>query len=362
MRQTVSTFSRGKPRATNLADDGARLILPTLIMRLESARELKLELQSLVQAEVTVSARALSAYGMPARRVGDVERPFASLALGVAPAGKRKYLLAVRVQRRGLLGSAHLDAIRERARNEVDVRFIGRVAKRSSEWFRARHRPLRIGTSIGHYEVTAGTLGCFVRKGGSDGLVLSNNHVLADENRGRRGDSILQPGRFDGGRPSDTVGVLSDFVRLRRRGANRVDCALCKLAAGIEYEPAALYRGRPLQGVAPEPPAELEVVEKLGRTTGKTRGRVTAFEIDDVVINYDSGDLRFDNLIEIEPTTSTPFSEGGDSGSLIYTAKDRLARALLFAGSEQGGRSGHGLTYANPFRDVLDSLGVELLL
>lgn len=41
---------------------------------------------------------------------------------------------------------------------------------------------------------------------------------------------------------------------------------------------------------------------------------------------------------------------------------DRRAVALLFAGSDQGGANGQGLTYANPIQSVLEALGVELAL
>jgi hypothetical protein len=36
--------------------------------------------------------------------------------------------------------------------------------------------------------------------------------------------------------------------------------------------------------------------------------------------------------------------------------------ALLYAGSDQGGANGQGLTYANPLRTVLDALKVELAI
>jgi hypothetical protein len=102
-------------------------------------------------------------------------------------------------------------------------------------------------------------------------------------------------------------------------------------------------------------------VAKLGRTTGLTRGQVTAFELDNVVVGYDLGNLRFDNQVEIEGAArDAPFSRGGDSGSLIVDA-DRRAVALLFAGSDVGGSNGQGLTFANPVRAVLDALEVNLL-
>jgi hypothetical protein len=102
-------------------------------------------------------------------------------------------------------------------------------------------------------------------------------------------------------------------------------------------------------------------VAKLGRTTGLTRGRVTAFELDNVVVGYDLGNLRFDDQIEIEGAGTDPFSDGGDSGSLIVDS-DLRGVALLFAGGDQGGTNGRGLTYANPLQDVLDHLAVDLLV
>lgn len=59
--------------------------------------------------------------------------------------------------------------------------------------------------------------------------------------------------------------------------------------------------------------------------------------------------------------SSAPFSDSGDSGSLIVD-DDRLAIGLLFAGGDEGGRNGKGLTYANPLRAVLDALQVDLEL
>jgi len=82
-------------------------------------------------------------------------------------------------------------------------------------------------------------------------------------------------------------------------------------------------------------------VGKVGRTTGTTRGRVVTFELDNLLVSYDVGTIRFDHQIEIEGEGDRPFSQGGDSGSLIVDA-DRRAVALLFAGSDQGGRTIRG--------------------
>ena len=54
------------------------------------------------------------------------------------------------------------------------------------------------GNSIGHVDITAGTLGAIVTKGKSYYL-LSNSHVLAVSGTAKNGDSILYPGKADGG-------------------------------------------------------------------------------------------------------------------------------------------------------------------
>jgi len=74
-----------------------------------------------------------------------------------------------------------------------------------------KHRPIVPGTSVGHLDITAGTLGVVVKKNGED-YILSNNHVLANTNTARVGDAIYQPGPIDGGSSRDTVAHLSEFV------------------------------------------------------------------------------------------------------------------------------------------------------
>jgi hypothetical protein len=100
-------------------------------------------------------------------------------------------------------------------------------------------------------------------------------------------------------------------------------------------------------------------VRKVGRTTGLRRGRIRAFELDNVVVKFEKGNLTFDDQIEIEGVGSG-FADGGDSGSIILT--DGLEGiGLLFAASEQGGSNGLGLTYANPLGTVLERLKVTLV-
>jgi len=96
----------------------------------------------------------------------------------------------------------------------TDVLEVGDLraqAARTDRW-----RPAPGGVSLGHYRVTAGTLGCIVRDRASRvRLILSNNHVLANGNEAAVEDPILQPGSADGGREeSDTFALLERFVPL----------------------------------------------------------------------------------------------------------------------------------------------------
>ncbi|NNL42831.1 MAG: hypothetical protein HKO79_10100, partial [Desulfobacterales bacterium] len=92
-----------------------------------------------------------------------------------------------------------------------------------------KYRPAPGGVSIGHRDITAGTLGCLVKKGGRS-VILSNNHVLANSNAAEIGDPILQPGPHDGGRyPEDHIADLEQFVPINIIGAP----SDCPTATGI---------------------------------------------------------------------------------------------------------------------------------
>jgi hypothetical protein len=330
-------------------------------MKLDNARGLKASL--LTSTVRTLEAPfAVRAMGVRAQSSAVVNDPLRTVALGIGRSGNQ-HVLAVRLQRRALINHPVVDEIRKKAKGEVDVRFVGRVVKlESPATLQKRRRPMVIGCSIGHFAITAGTLGCFVkdRKSGAT-LILSNNHVLANENDAKKGDAILQPGSFDKGkRPKDVVAKLRRFVTLASGKVNFVDCADATPVKGITFDNATLGTFGALAGVGPQVVADGAVVRKVGRTTGETSGRVTAFELDNVVVGYDIGNLRFDDQIEIEGAGIQAFSDGGDSGSLIVDEELR-AIALLFAGGDSGGTNGMGLTYGNPIHAVLDSLGVDLL-
>lgn len=328
-------------------------------MELDSVRELK---QSLIVSAVRAVEGAAGPrhFGVAASRRSSAPIRRGAIALGASLKRGADFSLAVRVQQQGLEKSDLVENIRTKARGEVDVRYVGRVSKRATPWHQRQNRPLLIGGCIGHFKITAGTLGCFVRTVAGKVMILSNNHVLANENAARKGDAILQPGPDDGGsKPGSVVAKLHAFITLKRRGTNLLDCAVAILEDGLSFDPRTLRGLGKLSGTAELTPDSIRVA-KVGRTTGKTRGRITAFELDNLVVSYDIGNLRFDNQIEIEGSGDRSFSDGGDSGSVIVNP-DGKAVALLFAGSEEGGRNGKGLTYATPLHAVLSTLGVTLV-
>ena len=335
-------------------------------MRLDSVRELKRTLPLHLEKTFAPRLRGMATPSMADAKAATRRRTAPSYFLGVAAGGKRNYRLAVRLQDRALEKSALVEEIKARAKGEVDVRYVGQIrarAKKSAPWFRSRNRPLLIGSSVGFLAsgfIMAGTLGCFVKKGNSV-CILSNNHVLADENRYKIGGTIIQAGALDGGTAkSDAVAKLSAFVKLDMAGANAVDCAIAKLNGSIQPETSLLKGIGKLAGVIGRDLEIGDIVHKVGRTTGVRHGKVTAVELDGVTVEYDIGVVTFDDQVEIEGSGKQSFSDAGDSGSLIVD-DELMGSALLFAGGDHGGSNGKGLTYANPIATVLSALKVKLV-
>jgi S1-C subfamily serine protease len=253
-----------------------------------------------------------------------------------------------RIERRDLI-PAHIDGI------PTDIEGVGYVRKHQSP-HRERHRPAPGGVSVSPDAQTIG-----VRSAGTLGLVLvnrlqpgrryilSNNHVLADENRVAVGAPMLQPGALDDGVDADRIATLSQFVPLlfdNRR--NWMDAALARFDRASDAAPLILGIGAPLGSVVP---ALNAVVRKAGRTTGLTEGIVRAVRFDAVNIQYDRGLVAVHDVIVIR-TSAPPFSRPGDSGSAIVDASGRVA-ALLFAGSDV-------VTFAIPIRRILRRFGVRV--
>lgn len=214
-------------------------------------------------------------------------------------------------------------------------------------------RPVPIGVSTGHPAITAGTIGARVTNG-TDVFALSNNHVYAASNEATLGDNVLQPGPYDGGMdPDDAIGTLADFKPIVFGGAsNVIDAAIALSSLG------SLGNATPANGYG-TPRSETtgafvaQRVQKYGRTTGLTSGRVDAINAI-VNVGYGPGQTAlFVNQIVVRPGT---FSAGGDSGSLVVVRgglSDRKPVGLLFAGSLV-------VTIVNPIDAVLGYFGVTV--
>ncbi len=256
-----------------------------------------------------------------------------------------------------------------------------------------RFRPAPGGVSIGHYQITAGTLGCLVKKGGAI-YILSNNHVLANSNEASIGDIILQPGPYDGGlSPADQIAVLSEFIpigfttdngngggggggggpacgtakavvsvlnalaamtgsstrlkqyRIIQQIENKVDCAIAKPLNENDVINEILGIGK-IAGVAE---GELNMaIQKSGRTTGLTNGTIEQIDVS-AQVSYGTNKtaLFTDQLL------AGAISQGGDSGSAVLDSNKNLV-GLLFAGSDT-------TTIINRIGNVFSALGVTLV-
>src|SRR5262245_59324396 len=225
---------------------------------------------------------------------------------------------------------------------------------------RKRLRPARPGCSVGfRYSgeqaqfVMAGTFGAVVQADGTR-YILSNNHVLADENNLPLGSAIFQPGLLDGGDlKKDQIARLTRFVPLAKAAPNAVDAAIAQVVDKKWMVPTFLPKVGRLKNGTPVPPVEGMRVHKHGRTTGYTAGRI--FDVNaDVVVEYEMGLISFEDQVLIQADHGS-FSDGGDSGSVIVDRKTRRATGLLFAGST-------AFTIANDVAEVLLQLGVVLVV
>jgi hypothetical protein len=213
------------------------------------------------------------------------------------------------------------------------------------------HRPAFPGISVAHYRVTAGTLGCFVEDEKKKIYILSNNHVLANTNRGKYKDAILQPGLMDGGRKTkDMIAELSYLVELDRSGPNRMDAAIAAVLPDMKYDLS--FGKKKISGTAD--PVNGMKVEKLGRSTGHTKGRITTRNLD-IQVDFDGKAVDFIDQFEIKGNRGTMFCDAGDSGALVYEKDTMKAVGLLFAGTDDG------TSFATPINEVLDTFSVRIL-
>jgi hypothetical protein len=260
---------------------------------------------------------------------------------------------------------------------ETDVIEVGEIralaVDRTKKW-----RPAPGGCSIGHFAITAGTLGMVVKKGGI-AHILSNNHVLANSNDAEIYDPVLQPGPHDGGTSADIIGNLTAFVKINFTGdpstclitrlaawcfnglaklfhrysrlgtysteTNKVDCAIARPIIEEDISDEILEIGKP----AGFNLAELQVgqaVKKSGRTTGLNQGSIVGL---DAIVSVGYGDNKM--ALFVDQVLTTPIAQGGDSGSVVLNENNQVI-GLLFAGSD-------AIAIVNKIANVIEGLGLD---
>lgn len=217
---------------------------------------------------------------------------------------------------------------------------------------RQRKRPVEGGFSIGHYQTKGGTMATAVFDADPIPTILpryymlSNNHILANSNNAAIGDPILQPASMDGGKlPADVVAHLSRFIPLHFDGhPNIVDAAL---AEGdfheLDREIARIGYVRSVQ-----PPQLNKAVQKTGRTTCHTQGKIIGLN---ATFNVQYGGQRIAKMCH--QIVTTKMSDGGDSGSLLCDMHGN-AIGMMCAAADQ-------ITLYNDIRYVQDLLGIRLV-
>ena len=224
-----------------------------------------------------------------------------------------------------------------------------------------KHRPAPGGVSVGHVDITCGTLGCVVRNHAGFRHILSNNHVLACSNEAKIGDSIVQPGSHDSGTyPKDHIANLTDFVQINFSDALSscpISKVFVKMVNGILFVMGSKTRlqavkqtetnlvdaaiARPLRDedisdeimevgkiVGVKNPVLGMKIKKSGRTTGLTTGEITQVGAT-VKVQYGAGKIA----TFTDQFMAGPMCEGGDSGSAVLDMDNNLV-GLLFAGSD----------------------------
>lgn len=246
-----------------------------------------------------------------------------------------------------------------------------------------RFRPAPGGVSIGHVMITAGTLGCLVKKNNKN-YILSNNHVLANSNDALPGDAILQPGPHDGGQlPNDKIAELSEFIPIKFGGdSNGSTCpiagAIASVLNGVATIVGSKSRLQPMRPQAEDNLVDCAIAEPLdpndvkneilgygsiagvaegtlgmsvkksGRTTGLTTGFIQQIDVTSQV-SYGTNKTA----VFVDQLMAGAMSAGGDSGSAVLSESNHIV-GLLFAGSNTS-------TIINRIQNVFQLLNVDLL-
>jgi hypothetical protein len=296
--------------------------------------------------------------------IGKVD-PRKVIAAGIIPPKLARdrdgYRILITCQRKSDLSSALVKSAVKLAGGEAKVIYTGLVtaAVTAAKKVAAQGNVVRIGDSIGRTNA-AGSVGCFVSLPGDPAVfVLSNNHVLARNNKGKKGADIRSPAPGDG--TAKIIADLHDWHNIDFGGTNTADCALAKIRAGV-----AIDRHN-VQFTATSPPEQIsgQVAPTSSLSTGdkvRTLGRIsrgTSGEIESVsqpvTLSAGEPDEAFYSGQIVIKSRRGAFAVVGDSGAVVFNdAMDAVG--LIFAVNQVPPL----FAFCNPMPEVLTVLGATL--
>lgn len=223
---------------------------------------------------------------------------------------------------------------------------------------------------------SAGTLGALVKDANGVMYGLTNNHVTGGCSHSAIGLPIGAPGVMDvaaGGIYPFTIGLHAGVLSMIPGDGGNVDiqdntdAAIFKIVSpgAVSSFQGCVY-DTPTVSIDPH---DGMLVQKVGRTTGHTTGRIVGRELLPVRVLASAPNYGFQALILFPEVyvvhgDNSPFSEGGDSGSLVVTEQNDgslAAVGLLFAGGQDSRAPGNLRTFILPITPILDRLKLTLI-
>lgn len=212
----------------------------------------------------------------------------------------------------------------------------------------AKHRPAPGGVSVGHPEITAGTLTArAVDKTDGSIVGLGNNHVVAldwgELHTGEKGDSALQPGPYDGGKdPDDKIGELKRWIPVKLDEPNLIDGGVF---SSEQLSDIIKDVGKPSESIEPYP--GMKVVGS-GRTSGVVYSKIV--DVNAAIKVEGWGICTFKDQVSFIPPILAP----GDSGMWIGNADTWRTVSVGFAGSSV-------ISFGNRAKVFENLLNVEII-
>lgn len=220
----------------------------------------------------------------------------------------------------------------------------------SADETRRPHETLKGGISGANANLSNdfGTIGYFFRPNFIDDAMhiflkkhvylLSNSHVFADLTKNEKDDSdlIMHPSPGDPA-ASKAVAELYDYAPIIFGGdvenPNFVDAAIAKLFSGQTHSKEIAQIGKIRNYLSKEQVELRSNCQKVGRTTGYTRGKIFSIHLS-IWVKYSAKgkEAFFKDQFLIIPTDKSSFVRGGDSGSLVVDDANN-AVGLIFAGA-----------------------------